>query len=92
MEKDYEDQDYKTAFGYHPKSIDILKQFYEKGYYGALVKDEDSITSKEYRCVAMAYDYGDFYYVVEEINNPGRYIYITMVSRITIIKEKDATD
>ena len=89
--KDYEDQDYRTAFGFHPKEVDILKQFYDEGYYGTLVRDEDSRDLKVYRCIAMAYDYGDYYYVVEEINNPGKYTYITMVSRVTIIKEY-ATD
>ena len=84
--EDYEDPDYRVAFGVHPSEIDILKRAYDKGYYGALV---DMVFWKgknvPKRCIGLGYDYGDYYYVIED--NEGGYFFETMVSPVKIVKD-----
>jgi hypothetical protein len=87
--EDYEDPDYRIAFGVHPSEIDVLKRAYEEGYYGALV---DMVfwkgDSTPKRCIGLGYDYGDYYYVIED--NEGGYFFETMVSPVKIIKDHAA--
>lgn len=81
--EDYENPDYKMAFGNHPSEIERLKLEYESGIYGAIL--ESRFWDKPRKCIALAYDYGDLYYVVEKLDKPGEYIFETMVSPVKII-------
>ena len=81
---DYEDPDYKVAFGVHPSEIERIKKEYEEGIYGSTLMCES--WNEPRICIALAYDYGDLYYVVENLNKPGVYSFETMVSPVRIIK------
>lgn len=87
--EDFNDPEYKMASGDHPSNIEILNKIYKSGYYGAIVKERDNDCL--YKCVALAYDYGDYYFVVEEINKPGEYKYITLCAPVEIVVN-NATD
>lgn len=85
--EDYEDPNYKMAFEKHPSEYKILRDAYEKGYYGALV--EKIYWKGKYakrKCIALGYDYGDFYYVIEDDN--GGYFFETMCSPVKISNEE----
>ena len=87
--EDYEDPDYRLAFGKHPSECDLLRKCYEEGYYGAKVELYLWGRPEVKRCVALAYDYGDYYYVIEELDKPGEYLYETMVSPVNIVKDAE---
>lgn len=80
--EDFEDPNYRLAFGNHPSSIKTLKFLYDEGFYGATVEMDGWESPK--RCIALAYDYKDFYYVIEDCDNLGKYEYYSVLTPIKI--------
>lgn len=72
---DFENPDYRDAFGNHPLTVDILKEEYYKGIYGKHIKFKD-YDSGVVEC--LAYDYGDYYYKFHPDSDIEKTIYIKL--------------